>query len=80
MGKHLGWQAEGFSPEQLEAARQAHAAKSKDDFNEAAFMNGATPSRPVTKPYSNPSSARQCAALLEKAGWKRVTVTEVIKK
>lgn len=79
-GKHLGWQAVGFSPEQTEAARRLHAAKSKDPFDEVAWMNGAMPKPARTQPYSNPSSARQCAAMLERAGWKRVDVIEVIKK
>jgi hypothetical protein len=79
-GKHLGWQALGFSPSQINAARGAHDAKSKEPFDETAWMNGAMPKPARTQPYSSPTSARQCAALLEKAGWKRVTVTEVIKK
>lgn len=79
-GKHLGWQAVGFSPAHIEAGKRLHAAKSNDPFDEVAWMNGTTPKGARTLPYSNPSSARQCAAMLERAGWKRVTVIEVIKK
>jgi len=74
-GKHLGWKAVGFSPSQLRAAEAGHTAGA---FNADAWMNGAKPES--TRPYSTPSSARQCAAMLEQAGWKRVTVIEDIKK
>lgn len=78
--KHLGWQATGFSPAQVQAAERAHEAKSSEPFDAAAWMNGATPKAARSQPYATPSSANECAALLTKAGWLRVVVTEVIKK
>lgn len=77
-GKHMGWAATGFSPDQLRAARIEHERLGKD-FNEEAYMNGAQPKKARPQPYSVPSAAQQCADMLLKAGWKRVRVVEVVR-
>jgi len=75
-GKHMGWHAVGFSPEQIAKAR----AEKGVEFDEVAYMNAAQPKRARPTPYSVASSAQQCAEMLARAGWKRVAVVEVIKK
>lgn len=82
--KHLGFAVTGYSPEMMsEAAADHQAAVSRGEiegeFSADTFMNGHKPRKARSAPYSMSDSAAQCAEMLRKAGWLRVTVSEVIR-
>jgi len=82
--KHMGWSVSGFSPEQLAQAKVEHEKAMESDeklqpWDETVFMNGHRPQKARSKPYSIPDSASQCAEMLKAAGWKRVSVDEIIR-
>jgi hypothetical protein len=85
---HMGWSVTGFSPEQLDKAKEEHEAAMRmpdaikrglQPWDEAVYMNGHRPQKARSKPYSIPESAAQCADMLKAAGWKRVQVAELIR-
>jgi hypothetical protein len=53
--------------------------KTLGPWNEEVYMRETKPKRVAPKPYNIASSADQCAELARKAGWKCVTVRELLK-
>lgn len=87
---HMGFVVTGYPPGTEEALRAEHAAsqaaKKKADpkrghepFDLDLALSRTAPKRARAKPYEVPEAAQQCAELMRRAGWLRVTVTELIR-
>lgn len=83
--QHMGFQAVGFGPEHIAAAKAKHEEKQRDseenlgDFSADAWMNGAKKQNGQKKPFATPEAAGQLAEMLKRAGWARVEVLELIR-
>lgn len=82
--QHHGYAVLGFSPEHLVEAKKAHEHKKSlgeadGDFDQDIYMNGHKPQKARSAPYSIEESAKQCADMVRRIGWLRVTVEEIIK-
>jgi hypothetical protein len=89
----MGFEVAGFSPAHLAEGERKHEIeregqkdralmpkeKTLGPWNEEAYMREPKPKRVAPKPYNIASSADQCAELARKAGWKCVTVRELLK-
>lgn len=83
---HKGWRVVGIPPGELELARSeaqrlARTAiengRAAKEFDEANWLQNHRGKPVRNKPYEIKSSADECAALAEKAGWLRVRVEEI---
>jgi len=89
----MGFEVAGFSLEHLAEAKRKHeiqlegqkdralikGEKKLSAWDEEAYMRESKPKRVAPKPYTLASSADQCAEMARKAGWKNVTVREILK-
>lgn len=85
---HKGFQAEGFTPAMIEAARAEReevnvlrretGREPLPPFDDEAWMRQSKPKK--LKVYAIESAARECCRLAEHAGWRNCRVTELRKK
>lgn len=89
----MGFEVAGFSPGHLRDAEHDHieklgsqqgrrlikGEKQLSPWDEVAYMRENKPKRVAPKPYTLASSADQCAEMARAAGWKNVTVREILK-
>jgi hypothetical protein len=89
----MGFEVAGFSPGRLRDAEHDHVEKlggqqgrplikgekQLGPWDEIAYMRENKPKRVAPKPYTLASSADQCAEMARAAGWKNVTVREILK-
>jgi len=89
----MGFEVAGFSPDHLAEAKRKHEIEREGQkdrklmrgerlllaWSEEIYMREAKPKRVALKPYALASSADQCAEMARRAGWKSVTVRELLK-
>ena len=82
---HKGWLVEGLPPGSEEKAAAEHEAKQRilekqgkatAVFDRAFWIMSAKAKAVRAKPYEVEEAAKDCAALVEKAGWLRVRIIE----
>lgn len=84
---HKGWKVIGIPPGALEAARDDNrrvaemaakaGGKEIKQFDEANWLQNHRGKAVRSKPYELESSAKECAAMAERAGWLRVRIEEI---
>lgn len=74
--KHFGWRVVGFSPDMIESG-EAYAKAQKKEFIFEKWAKVTKKKAAREKPYEILAAARQCAMLMERAGWVSVEIVEV---